>query len=692
MSATSISSPYPIFTESDGTPLESGYIYIGTANANPETSPISVYWDAALSIPASQPIRTLGGYPIYNGSPGRIYANSNYSITVKDKNEELIVTSPVSTDEFGIQISSTVFYVDTLSELEALSINYGVNVGGRTAIGDGYEGLFVWKSGDQSSNVTNDTTQAVYVAPLSDATGASGAWKRAYSKYVYPTWFGVVGDGITDDTTAWAAFIAFDGNKIIPSGEYLVSSIVKTYKSSTFINVDDNNHSAGYLALESSADSDNNTAIGYAAMQNTNGSSPLGCNNVAVGTEALMTNTEGYRNVAVGYQSLYSNIGTLTTGNSNSALGYQSLYYNDVGKDNTAIGYLSMFYNTEGGGNCALGYRTLYNNIGVADTTGQFNVAIGYESMLDNTYGNSNTSVGWRGLFSNTTGVRNTCLGQEALRSNDTTNNNVAIGYQAAYSTIGSDNVAVGYFSLWTNTTGTINTATGKESLYSNTTGASNSAFGYQALYTNSTGSLNAAVGRNALKLQTVSGGTAIGYNAGSDITTGTYCTALGYNSLTGNSTYTNCTGVGANTAVTAANQVQLGDSATTTYAYGAVQDRSDARDKLDIKSLTDAHIAFFMDVEWKQFRMNYRERYDGENDGSKAGKRFHIGAIAQQVDAAMKKHGVDFAGLQHHAVAGGEDVYTIGYQEFIGLQGEIIQRQHKSISAILSRLDSAGI
>jgi hypothetical protein len=98
---------------------------------------------------------------------------------------------------------------------------------------------------------------------------------------------------------------------------------------------------------------------------------------------------------------------------------------------------------------------------------------------------------------------------------------------------------------------------------------------------------------------------------------------------------------------------------------------------------------------------MNHRERYieiiDGErveveNDESRAGSRFHVGAIAQQVEEAMKKHGIDFAGLQHHSLKGGQDVYTIGYQEFIGIQGEIIQRQQSRINSIEDRLTKAGI
>lgn len=96
--ALTADNPFPIFTDVDGDPLSDGYIYVGTANLNPETNPITIYWDAALTIPAAQPVRTLNGYPSRNGSPARIYTASNYSIAVRNKNSSLVFSSLSSTD------------------------------------------------------------------------------------------------------------------------------------------------------------------------------------------------------------------------------------------------------------------------------------------------------------------------------------------------------------------------------------------------------------------------------------------------------------------------------------------------------------------------------------------------------------------------------------------------------------------
>jgi hypothetical protein len=99
MSALSIQPTYPIFTDTTGQPLENGYIWIGTTNLNPVTNPITVYWDAALTVPASQPIRTLNGYPSNSGTPSRLYVNSDYSIQVLNKNGSVVYSAPAATEQ-----------------------------------------------------------------------------------------------------------------------------------------------------------------------------------------------------------------------------------------------------------------------------------------------------------------------------------------------------------------------------------------------------------------------------------------------------------------------------------------------------------------------------------------------------------------------------------------------------------------
>jgi len=60
-------------------------------------------------------------------------------------------------------------------------------------------GMFTWRSGDQSANITADPSEGIYVPPSSDVTGASGAWARNVADGRYNgKWFGIVADGSTD--------------------------------------------------------------------------------------------------------------------------------------------------------------------------------------------------------------------------------------------------------------------------------------------------------------------------------------------------------------------------------------------------------------------------------------------------------------------------------------------------------------
>src|SRR3546814_14636923 len=96
------------------------------------------------------------------------------------------------------------------------------------------------------------------------------------------------------------------------------------------------------------------------------------------------------------------------------------------------------------------------------------------------------------------------------------------------------------------------------------------------------------------------------GYNN----STGASNSALGTNAgRPATSTYDNWTCLGANSVVTGANQVQLGDSATTSYVYGTVQNRSDARDKADIRD-TQLGLDFIKALRPVDYRWDMREDY----------------------------------------------------------------------------------
>jgi hypothetical protein len=94
MTAISITPGYPTFADTDGSPLNDGYVYIGLENQDPITAPTGAFWDKAFQVPADQPLRTSGGYIVRNGTPAAVYTGASYSILVQNKNLVTVYNAP----------------------------------------------------------------------------------------------------------------------------------------------------------------------------------------------------------------------------------------------------------------------------------------------------------------------------------------------------------------------------------------------------------------------------------------------------------------------------------------------------------------------------------------------------------------------------------------------------------------------
>jgi hypothetical protein len=269
-----------------------------------------------------------------------------------------------------------------------------------------------------------------------------------------------------------------------------------------------------------------------------------------------------------------------------------------------------------------------------------------------------------------------------------TTTTVTALGTNAGDSSTNGGLVAVGYNAGTAVTSGYGNTAVGYNSLKLATNGEYNVAVGIEAGDAISSGSYNTCVGTSAGGNVTSGGAnTFIGTSAGNGVSSGSNNTAVGDSAFTSGN-YSNSTCLGQGTAVTGSNQVQLGNSSTTTYAYGAVADRaSDARDKADIQD-TNLGLNFIMALRPRMYRWDYRIDYTPpkpsqdapesewdawreacklENlvhDGTHKRTRLHQGLIAQEVKQVMDNMGVDFGGYQDFKIKGGEDGLTIAYGE----------------------------
>ena len=271
--STQVISPFNVFTGRDGNPIDAGYIYIGQVNLNPQAYPVQAYWDKSLTIPASQPIRTIGGYPSRSGTPSVIYVtDDDFSVTVMDSNGVLVFTSLSSTTISNL--GSDLF--------DSADPNKGAAIIGRSAVvlgsvvdlqtakqepsqliitrsyydGSAYPGAsvvtsfggaeFYWDAGRAKSEHNGgsiisptvpwdgqQSTVADFLSGVGESSpGGSGVWVAISDITAHQ--FGAVGNGVVDDTVAIQALLnAKGGDKAdIPNG---------TYKTTTELAVTANN-------------------------------------------------------------------------------------------------------------------------------------------------------------------------------------------------------------------------------------------------------------------------------------------------------------------------------------------------------------------------------------------------------------------------------------------------------------------
>jgi hypothetical protein len=257
MALTQVTGPYPIFTDLDGSPLDDGYLYIGAINDDPETNPIQVFWDSALTIPATQPIRTSNGYAYRNGTPALIYTAGAFSITIRNKRNEFVLYSPVGYGFDPAAVSASVVKNDFIGD--GVTVAFVLSASPSTILATNIFINGVYQEKD-SYTLSGNTITFTVAPPLSSSieiltneTGvinggnandisytltAAGATLQSVQtkleQYISVKDFGAVGDGVTNDTAAVQAAIDSGEPIVFPAGSYACGPLTQSTNSQRF--------------------------------------------------------------------------------------------------------------------------------------------------------------------------------------------------------------------------------------------------------------------------------------------------------------------------------------------------------------------------------------------------------------------------------------------------------------------------
>lgn len=118
-----VESPIKTYTGLDGKPLANGFVFFGVPNLNPITSPVTVYWDAAGTQPAAQPLRTINGYIVRAGVPANVFCDGAYSELVQDSKHRQVFYAR-SSDEFSVSGILQLLIENLASPAGASNVNW----------------------------------------------------------------------------------------------------------------------------------------------------------------------------------------------------------------------------------------------------------------------------------------------------------------------------------------------------------------------------------------------------------------------------------------------------------------------------------------------------------------------------------------------------------------------------------------
>jgi hypothetical protein len=184
--------PVGLFTDINGKPLD-GQVFFGQPNLDPIANPITVYWDAAGTQPVTQPVVTVGGYPMNGSTRSNVFVNADYSILVRNRNGFTVFSAPnlpfedSSDNQYFLQAGSGAVQRTVQSKLRDV-----VSVKDFGAVGDGVADDTVaiqaaLDSGARVVELSNGGTHLVssmLTVPANVQLAGNGATLQAASAFV----------------------------------------------------------------------------------------------------------------------------------------------------------------------------------------------------------------------------------------------------------------------------------------------------------------------------------------------------------------------------------------------------------------------------------------------------------------------------------------------------------------------------
>lgn len=219
-----VEQPFKTYTGLDGKPLNNGYVYFGQPNKDPIAYPVTVYWDAAGTLPAAQPLRTVNGYIMNAGTPANVFFDGAYSELVNDSKARQVAYARTS-DDFSVvtyvrdqvqQLGDALQLADYAALRQYKGARKSVYITGylATAKPSGIAGMFVR---DDSDGTTGDDGGMVIVA----TNGVR--WKRPVGQVVQAEWFGANGNNVDDNVIAFNALAAWVANRPLLNAPVTIS-------------------------------------------------------------------------------------------------------------------------------------------------------------------------------------------------------------------------------------------------------------------------------------------------------------------------------------------------------------------------------------------------------------------------------------------------------------------------------------